>query len=316
MTFGAKKRKKLNTNGNVWIYALFLAFPVVQFLIFTVYVSFNSFAMAFKEYEIVDSSFTIVDKFSFANFKSQLKWLGTADALSYLKVSAIGYLLSLLVGVPLGLLFAYYIYKNRGGAGFFRVLLFLPSIIPAIVLVTIYVKFVSHGLPAFLQETFNLSKKPDSLWTSPKTSTRMGVVYFYNVLVSFGVSVLMNANKMSSIDPSISEAASIDGASEWKEFIHITLPMTYPTISVFLVTGIANFFMNQLNLFSFTGWQPEANMQSLGFYFFYQASDATSHGYDYKFAELSALGLIMTFVAIPVTFGVRYLLNKLGPSEE
>jgi len=41
---------------------------------------------------------------------------------------------------------------------------------------------------------------------------------------------------MDSIDPSLTDAAKIDGATQFKEFWYIVLPMTFSTISLFLVT--------------------------------------------------------------------------------
>lgn len=40
---------------------------------------------------------------------------------------------------------------------------------------------------------------------------------------------------LSSIDPSLYESATVDGANRWKQMIHITLPSLGPTISVLLV---------------------------------------------------------------------------------
>ncbi len=305
-----KKKKKMRTGGSVWVYTLFMAFPVVQFLLFTVLVSLNSFKLAFQE---VDPLTHEAVGFTFNNFISQFEFLGTPQALSMIEMSVIGYLAHLLIGVPLGIIFAYYIYKKRLFAGAFRVLLFMPSIIPAIVLVTIFRFFVDRALPMLLQNVFALEVRPESMFAT--TDSSIIVVLFYNIFIGFGASVLMYANKMATIDPAITEAAELDGVTPFKEFWHIALPMTWSTVGVFLVSGIASIFMDQLNLFSFYGWFPEAGMQTLGYYFFYQSSTATTNNDMVLFSQLSALGLLMSLIAIPLTFLVRWIVSKIGPSE-
>lgn len=121
---------------------------------------------------------------------------------------------------------------------------------------------------------------------------------------------------MDSIEPSLTEAARIDGATPFKEFWYVVLPMTFSTISVFLVTGVASIFMNQMFLFSFYGWAPPADLDTFGYYFFRKTSEATTYNDKQALCTLSALGLIFSAMAIPLTFGVRYLLNRYGPKED
>ena len=308
--FDNKSKSKIGKDGNVWVYILLMAFPLIHFCIFYIYVNANSIAMAFQ---IIDPK-TLKIGWTFSSFSEQFEFLKTGYALSMLKISLLGYAVHLVVGVSLGLLFAYYVYKKRLFAGAFRVFMFLPSIIPAIVLVTIYRYFVDGALPALVTKVFRLSKTPQGLLEN--NATRLITILFYDIFVSFGTSVLMYTNKMDSIDPSVIEAAQIDGATEIKEFFRVVLPMTYPTISLFLVTGVAIIFMNQMFLFSFYGWKPVAGLETFGYYFFRQTSTATTYNDKQMMCSLSALGLIMSLVAIPLTFIVRFLLNKFGPKED
>ena len=196
----------------------------------------------------------------------------------------------------------------------FRVLMFLPSIIPAIVFVTIYRYFTDNAFPEIIAGLFNLKDVPQGLFSNKET--RLVVILFYDIFVSFGTSVLMYTNKMDSIEPSLTEAARIDGATPFKEFWYVVLPMTFSTISVFLVTGVASIFMNQMFLFSFYGWAPPADLDTFGYYFFRKTSEATTYNDKQALCTLSALGLIFSAMAIPLTFGVRYLLNRYGPKED
>lgn len=308
--FDNRSKSKIGKEGNVWVYILLMAFPVIHFCIFYIYVNANSIAMAFQNIDPETQKIS----WTFSNFTEQFEFLKTGYAASMLKVSLLGYVVHLVVGVSLGLLFAYYVYKKRLFAGAFRVFMFLPSIIPAIVLVTVYRYFVDGALPTLLTVVFHLTDTPQGLLEN--NATRLVTILFYDIFVSFGTSVLMYTNKMDSIEPSIIEAAQIDGATEIREFFSVILPMTYPTISLFLVTGVASIFMNQMFLFSFYGWKPVAGLETFGYYFFRQTSSATTYNDKQAMCSLSALGLLMSLVAIPLTFIVRFLLNKFGPKED
>ncbi len=305
-----KSKNKVGRTGNKWVYALLMAFPVLHFCVFYVYVNANSIAMAFQNVDPVTGEITL----TFANFADQFKFLTTGPALNMLRVSLLGYVIHLVVGLTTGLMFAYYVYKKRTMSSMFRVLMFLPSIIPAIVLVTIYRYFADNAFPEIIAGLFNLTETPQGLFSN--NETRLAVIIFYDIFVSFGTSVLVYTNKMDSIEPSLIEAAKIDGATQFQEFWHIVLPMTFSTISVFLVTGVASIFMNQMFLFSFYGWAPPADLDTFGYYFFRKTSEATTYNDKQALCSLSALGLIFSAIAIPLTFGVRYLLHRYGPKED
>ena len=305
-----KPKSKVGQSGNKWVYILLMAFPVLHFCIFYVYVNANSIAMAFQNVDPVTGEVT----WTLANFSEQFKFLTTGPALNMLKVSLLGYVIHLVVGLTMGIMFAYYVYKKRKLSSMFRVLMFLPSIIPAIVLVTVYRYFVDNAVPEMIAKLFNLSEIPQGLFSNKET--RLAVIIFYDIFVSFGTSVLVYTNKMDSIEPSLLEAAKIDGATQFQEFWHVVLPMTFSTISVFLVTGVASIFMNQMFLFSFYGWNPPADIDTFGYYFFRMTSEATTYNDKQKLCSMSALGLIFSALAIPLTFIVRYLLNRFGPKED
>lgn len=305
-----KSKNKVGRTGNKWVYALLMAFPVLHFCVFYVYVNANSIAMAFQNVDPVTGEITL----TFANFADQFKFLTTGPALNMLRVSLLGYVIHLVVGLTTGLMFAYYVYKKRTMSSMFRVLMFLPSIIPAIVLVTIYRYFADNAFQEIIAGLFNLKETPQGLFSN--NETRLAVIIFYDIFVSFGTSVLVYTNKMDSIEPSLIEAAKIDGATQFQEFWHIVLPMTFSTISVFLVTGVASIFMNQMFLFSFYGWAPPADLDTFGYYFFRKTSEATTYNDKQALCSLSALGLIFSAIAIPLTFGVRYLLHRYGPKED
>ena len=119
---------------------------------------------------------------------------------------------------------------------------------------------------------------------------------------------------MAGINESVVEAAKLDGIGYFSEMWYITIPMTFTTLSTFLIVSVAGYFNNQMSLFSFGGQFVDQRYQTFGYYLYRElkayAADQT------KWSYLSSLGLVFTAIAVPITFAVRGLLNKLGPKQE
>lgn len=286
--------------GSKVFYALLMAIPVLQFILFYVVVNFKSFGYAFMEQEKISDT-EIVWRFTMENFTN---WFTNSskleELLSTTKMSLFYYGATLVISIPLALLFSYYIFKRMFGAKLFRIFLFIPSIIPAAAFVLSY-KILLNDVTPIIFNTNDLRFDGNQLI----------YILFFNLYVSFGTSVLMYANKMFDISPEIVEAAQLDGAVGLKEFWYIILPQTFSTLSVFLITGVATIFTNQYNLFLFRG-DPE--WRSLGYYMYLLAGSTIGH--EQEIPNVAALGMILTLVAIPLTYLVKFLLEKFGPSEE
>jgi ABC-type sugar transport system permease subunit len=143
-------------------------------------------------------------------------------------------------------------------------------------------------------------------------NTKLGTIIFYNVWIGFGTQVLMYSGAMSGIDPSIMEAARLDGASPIREFFSVILPLIFPTVQTFLVTGVATILINQINLVAFDGLWASPQYITVGYYLFSKAEAATN----YELPVLATYGVCLTLIAAPLTLLTRWALDKFGPSVE
>ena len=307
MTNNTVKKRTRAAKGDMLFYVLMMAWPILQFCVFYIAVKFNSILYSFQRYDKLSRTFT----WTLDYVKSALKMMTTSPALvETMKMTLLFFLLFTGINTPLGLLFSYYISKKQFASGFFRVFLFLPSIICSVIMVLIYGNFVDVALPEIVRV---LTGKTVGGLMSTK-STRFFAVMFYNLLVGFGVNVLMYSNAMSAISEEVVEAAHLDGATGLKEFWFITLPSIYPTLVTFLITALAGMFLNQYNLYSFFGSGEHFGLQTYGLYFYVQT--LATDGSRAEYSQISAIGLWLTFIALPLTYGVKFLLEKLGPSED
>lgn len=300
-----KKRKKQSLQDNVFYYAL-MAWPVLQFVVFYILTRCNAVLYSFQSYDLISDKVT----WTFDYVRTAFRLMTTSGELrTAMKITLLSFVLSVGVGTPLGLLFSEYISKKMWGAGKFRVLLFLPSVISAIVMATIYQFFVERAVPELVRMMTGNSIKG----LMENRATRYAAIMFYNIWVSFGINVLMYSNAMSGISTDVVEAAHIDGATSMKEFFHISLPSIYPTVTTFLITGVAAMFTNQYNMYSFYGDTSPSDLINYGYYFYQKTHLAESRA---EYSQISAIGLLLTCIALPLTLLTKRLLEKFGPSED
>jgi multiple sugar transport system permease protein/N-acetylglucosamine transport system permease protein len=141
-------------------YTCLIAIPSIQFAIFYVYVNINSILLAFQKYEVrLDGIGYNVSFAFFENFSEA--WKIFTNSGQMVLNSLYLYLSNLVIVSTLALFFSYYIAKKHAFSGFFRVMLFMPSIISQVALVTIFRTVVddvfvevakSLGLEAWLNE--------------------------------------------------------------------------------------------------------------------------------------------------------------------
>lgn len=294
-------------NESIFYYAL-VAFPLIQFAVFYIGVNVNSILLAFKDYSIGAGGYSWTGLSNFQQFFSDL--FTGPDLRQIAANSFIVYGVGLLVGMPLALMFSFYLYKKLFLSGLFKVLLFLPSIISSVVMVLMYKYFVDRGLPGMMQTLFNIKMNAPL----SDTTTRFAWIIFYNIFVCFGTNVIMYTSSMSRIPVSVVEYAKLDGIGFFREFWSITLPLIYPTLTTFLVVGIAGIFTNQANIYTFLGLEAGSDVSTFGYFLFSKVIAGRTTLAEYPYA--SAAGIVFTFVAVPVTLLGKYLLEKLGPSTE
>ena len=301
----SKKQFKMNKKQkDLVFYIAMMAFPITQFLIFYVGVNLNSFLLAFRKYNPMDGTFSFV---GFENFMNVLNDLFNRSMFQIaFRNTMIAFIVGVSFGITLGLIFSYYIYKRFLGHKFFKIMLFLPAIVSSLVMVSIFMQFVESGIPNILRQLFGIQM----LGFLANSETTFATIIFYNLWIGFGVSILLYVGAMNSINESTIEAAKIDGVNKFQEFIHIIMPLIWPTFTQFIVVAVGAIFMNQLNLFAFYGQGSEVRLYTFGYYLYKETLISSTVNMPY----LATMGILLTMVTIPVTMLIRWALQKYGPS--
>ena len=279
-------------------YIACFALPVLQFLIFYIGVNFQSILLAFQKYDGKTTSFYFDKQDLWVNFQRVYEELTETETLLIsLKNSLILWGATSIVGTVAAIFFSYYIYKQKRTGRFFRFILFIPSILPAILLAIVFKLFTGDVIPVLFDAPKVLEAEP---------SMRFAAVVFYTVWIGFGTQILLYTGTMEQISPAVIEAGALDGVTPMKELWYIVIPEIIPTIGTFLVAGVAGAFINQANLFNFYGQTASSDNYTLGYYMFSMVQKNTDLGYGEAFYPYaSAIGLCCTLVAVPPTLLLR-----------
>jgi len=150
----------------------------------------------------------------------------------------------------LGLWLALLLRHMKTGSGLYRTLVFAPWALSG-VLTSIIWQMVFNGSFGILNDILlrlGLIKEA-VVWTATPRLAMMCVIVatIWRGIPYFGISLL---GAMLSIPNDLYESASIDGASAWQKFVHITLPMMRNIISITvlfsLIVTFANFDIVQI----------------------------------------------------------------------
>ncbi len=291
--------------GDLIFYCLLLFIPLVQIAIFYFGVNFQSFLLAFQT-KNSEGQFVFDASVNWNMFVSEIQ---TKSFWRMVGNSLLVYLFTSLTGTVLATIFSYYIYKRRFMYNFFKFALFLPSVLPAILLVLMFKRFVGDGVPSYLNFMFGIDYSSElgggNIFLKENTATLV-VITIYSIWISFGSQVLVYTGAMDQIPNEVIEAGRLDGTNSFTEFINIILPSIAATLGTFLIAGVASIFTNQNNLFNFYGGGGPQEHYTIGYYL-YITVKAGEGSYPYA----SFLGLVCTLFVLPLTVLVRKIINRV-----
>lgn len=302
------KRNKLKKN--LFVYSL-IAYPLILFLIFYVVVNFNSILLAFQTIDGSGKSFAGLNNFK--TFLSEM--FGEGNLLSYSFINSIKmYFINLVVCMPLYVFFSYLLFKKCFLNKTVSFLVMIPSIMSGLVIALIFVNFIgSNGPLTFIMERtgWNGGKWLNLLYDEKYA---FGTTLFYMIWLSFAASLIVYPTAMRGINPEVLESAKIDGISNmFQELWYIILPLIYPTLTTFLITGFAAIFSTSGPLLEFYYTDAPDYVSNMGYYF---TKMILVDGTEFSYPKYAAGGIILTIIVAPLTILLKWALEKFGPATE
>lgn len=289
---------------------ILLLYPVLQFVLTWAFVNIGSIMMAFQRIgrggDVTFVGFenfvnVIKDMFSGSN-DTGVSWLNNS---SVILLNSLGYgAITIFISLPLSMLFAYFLQKGMPLANVFRVIFFLPNIIPVVALVMAYNMPLdsSYGYLYKLLESMGYS---GGYIYSNWPSSQMWV-YLYCIWAGLGYNVVLLSGAIGRIPKDIFESARLDGAGYMTEFVRITIPLIWPTIVTLIVLGMTNVLTLYLQPYLLTNGTGTGFTSSIAMEIFTNTATYNPRLY----TEMAAKGLLFTVIWAPIVLLARNRLSK------
>ncbi len=275
---------------------LMLSIGIIQFLIFWLYVNFDSILLAFQ---LTTSTGVKWGFDNFTRFFNEMRIPEMELALA-LKNTLLLFLVGTIIGLPVQLLFSYYLYKKVWCAKFFRVIFYLPSIISGAVLVGLFKQLFSVDGPVNEILAQISGHEVDIEWITDERLS-MGTILFYCFWMGFGGNIVLLSGAVHRLPLDVMEYAKLDGVGMTRELIQIIIPMIWPTLSTLLIFATAGLFTNSGPILLFTEGQYKT--MTIGYFIFQQVMGSS---YEYP----AAIGLVFTAIGFPLVLLVKWGLDK------
>ena len=184
---------------------------------------------------------------------------------------------------------------------FFRSALFFPLILSAasVSLVMAYLFNEDFGL---VNRVLNAVGIADVPWLTTGSGAATVVVLVY-VWQNFGFSFLLFVGGLAAIPRDVYEASSLDGATGWRQFRRITLPLLSPTMLVASVMAIISALQIFDQPYVLTRGGPGDSTRTAVMVIFESAFQQL------QFGRASAIGIVLTLVIIGVT-ALQFRLSR------
>ncbi len=201
---------------------------------------------------------------------------------------------------PIAMIVAAVLDKLQGKAeGIFRCIYFIPNVISVAVIAYLW-KFIYNPDFGLLNNVLRVFGMKDEInWFSADRA--IWSVLIVLIWHGFGWGMLIYYTGIKNIDPSLYEAASIDGASSKKVFFHITLPLMKPVIQVNVTMAVISALKQMETVYLLTNGGPGNSTQFAANYLYQQAFKAFRYGYG------NAIGVIFIIICLLATV----LLNRI-----
>lgn len=153
--------------------------------------------------------------------------------------------------MSLALLFAVIITSGIRFKSFFRAVIYMPNVVSAVALATMWLQYVyspQFGLLKSFFETLHMEKMAKTLWLGP--DYKFGALLFAYCFGMVGYHMLIFASGIERIGTEYYEAATLDGANKIKQFRYVTLPLLKgvlkTNITMWSVSSVGFFVWSQL----------------------------------------------------------------------
>ena len=142
------------------------------------------------------------------------------------------------LSIGLALVMALWVNERMTGRGFLRMAYFTPTVLPMIAVANIWLFFYTPGY-GLLEQITGVFGLPSHNWLGDQ-HTALGAVTLVAVWKEAGFFMIFYLAALQSLNPSLREAAAIEGASRWYFFRRVQWPLLMPTTLFVMINAVIN----------------------------------------------------------------------------
>lgn len=265
---------------------LFLAPSLIGLVVFVLYPIVFTLFLSFTKWD----GLTALKFIGWTNYKD----LWTDETF---RISLFNNLYYTLITVPitmaLSILLALLMnFKVRGIQGF-RVLYFFPNVTAALAIGIIFAAmFTQYGPINTILRFFGYDHPPG--WLA-STTLALPAIMLVGIWKGVGYNAVILFAGLQGVPRHYYEAAELDGANKFKQFIHVTLPGLSPVIFFCVVTGVIGSFQVFDTVMAMTQGGPGRSTNVLVYHIY------TTAFQNYHFGYASAMSYILFLIILAVT---------------
>ncbi len=240
--------------------------------------------------------------YSFTNFKGfgTYDWVGLRNYADLFTDSRVGgsYLFTFKLAIcativtnVISLILALGLNSKIRAKGFFRAAYFLPNVLGALVVGYVFQYLFTYILPAF-GEMIGSGALSSSMLSNENTAwiAIMIVCCWQNIAMN----TIIYISGLQTVPEDVYEAGSLDGATGWKKFRHLTFPLIIPFFTINMVLCVKNFLMVFDQIMAMTKGGPAQSTESISFLIYNNGMSGGQFG----FQSANAVIFFIVIVAI------------------
>ena len=240
--------------------------------------------------------------YSFTNFKGfgSYDWVGFRNYIdlfsdprvggSYLFTFKLAIVATIVTNV-ISLILALALNSKIRAKSFFRAMYFIPNILGALVVGYIFQYLFTYIIPA-LGEMLGSEAMSGSMLSSKNTA------WIAIVIVCAWQAIAMNTiiyiSGLQTVPEDVYEAGTLDGATGWKQFKHLTFPLIIPFFTINMVLCVKNFLMVFDQIMALTKGGPAQSTESISYLIYNNGMSGGQFG----FQSANAVIFFIVIVAV------------------
>lgn len=246
----------------------------------------------------------LVTKWKFVGFKYYLQAFTQPEFYQSVLLTLLFMVLVVVGHFTIGFILATVLNKEFVGRTIFRVIFMLPWLFPETVIALLFTWIMNpmYGILNSILKSLGIISSNIS-WLG-SASLAFPAVVAVCIWKGYPLVMTMILSGLQAISADLYEAAELDGATKWQQFLHVTVPGLKPVLTTTIILDSVWWFKQYTLVYTMTGGGPgtATNLISLSIY-------GTAFN-DLRFGKAAAWGIIVFVICYLISKVYRLLLRE------